>query len=165
MCLKDFRDYKRCEAFTDDFHFIVIRLRDDPEERRTTGLSLSATSRPVSSHSKQGPDDIRPPALGSTSFARGDLWSFLSRRRIANGLAWPVPSICFYSDVDNARRGRSADLCKDGSLVSAKGPSSLFLGEGSTARNPMCIRMYVYIYIYTLLSRLVVRHDTWHRPR
>jgi len=71
--LGGFSRLKRYDAFIGDFHFIAIRLRDDPEERRTTGLSLSATSRPVSSHSKQGPDDIRPPALGSTSFARGDL--------------------------------------------------------------------------------------------
>lgn len=62
-------------------------------------------------------------------------------------MAWPVPSICFYSDVDNAWRGRSADLCKDGSLVPRPRDRRLcLLGEGSTARNPMCIRLYICIY-------------------
>jgi len=64
-------------------------------------------------------------------------------------MARPVPSNCFYSDVDNIRRDRSADLCKDG--LSHRESYVVSLAEASPVKDSVCtsyVHIYIYIYIY-----------------
>lgn len=120
-----------------------------PGDIRLLSLSLSPRPHPLA-------------LLQYASFVRGDLRSFLSRRRIANGQARFL-GLCFYSSTSIMPGAAEAPTyARTGPRVGRRDHrlSLARARESSIVLSPRRVALCMRVRMHATIARLVVRHDT-----